>query len=627
MRSRQVSVMALVAVAGVLSCSASVLAQSGAAQPGDQPGAIVVPPSGAAVFPPEPPKFSSPAEAAAANAALQTEKPSEPAKVEVAVPAVPPKAEASATSSASEPTKVEPKKAEAVPAPEAKPAFSLAAEIGERIKRERAASAGEREDRDALIKVYAARNGEPVWVGEKGLTEKALTVMNEISSADSYGLNPAAFKLPTIAPGSGGGREELADADVTLSLAALKYARHARGGRLEPISLSKNFDRTPQIYAPESVLMELASADKPSLYLRELNPRHPQFERLRLKYLAVKSGQHVIDPPAAPAAPVAASGKSAKKQGTVPSPQPMSREKLERKLLANMEMWRWMPDNLGTYYIQNNIPEYMTRMYRDGKLVHAERIVTGKPENQTPIFSDAMQVVVFKPFWNVPESIKWKELQPQLARNPEALSRAGLRAAYNGKPIDPATIDWSTADMRALHIFQPPSSSNALGQVKFLFPNKHDVYMHDTPTKALFNNAARAYSHGCMRVRDPLKFAELLLSYDKGWDLERVRQLANAGPENNEIRLSKKVPIHITYFTTWVDDDGSLKTFNDIYNHESKVLLGLEGKAHLIPQPREERYQPPARGQVRFVEKGWGGGSSGGGSNGFENWMKNVFNF
>ncbi len=625
MRSRQVSVVALVAVAGFLSASIGATAS-------DTPvAAVEVPSSGIANFPPELPKFLSPAEAAAvtANAAGEA-KPAEKAKSETASPVLPaPSAEPPkpvvATPAPIEPAKSEPQKAEAAPA--AKPAFALATEIAERIKRERSASAGDREDRDAAIKVYATRNGEPIWVDDKGLTAKALAVMNEIGAADAYGLDAAQFKLPTLAPNAGGGRDDLADADVTLTLAALKYARHARGGRLDPLALSKNFDRSPQIFAPDSVLAELASADKPSAYLRELNPRHPQFERLRLKYLAVKSGQHVIEPPPAPAAqPAAQSGKTAKKQGSVPQPQALSRDKLERKLLANMEMWRWMPDSLGDYYIHNNIPEYMTRMYRGGKLVHAERIVVGKPENQTPIFSDAMELVVFKPFWNVPESIKWKELQPQLSRNPDALNRAGLRASYNGKPVDPATVDWSTADMRALHIFQPPGTANALGQVKFLFPNKHDVYMHDTPTKHLFNNASRAYSHGCMRVRDPLRFAELLLSNDKGWDMDRVRQLANAGPENNEIRLTKKVPVHVTYFTAWVDDDGSLKTFNDIYNHESKIQLGLEGKAHLIAQPRQEKFQAPARGQVRFVEKGWGGGG-GGSSTPFEKWVKDVFNF
>ncbi len=173
--------------------------------------------------------------------------------------------------------------------------------------------------------------------------------------------------------------------------------------------------------------------------------------------------------------------------------------------------------------------------------------------------------------------------------------------------------------MRAFHIFQPPGNSNALGQVKFLFPNKHDVYMHDTPSKSLFNQNVRAYSHGCMRVRDPLKFAEMLLGDDQGWPMSRVVQMANSGPQNNEVRLKRRVPIHVTYFTTWVDDDGKLKNFTDIYGHENRIQLGLEGKAHLIAQPREEKYVPPRFGQpgVRFVQK----------SSPVENWIKNIFNF
>ena len=194
-----------------------------------------------------------------------------------------------------------------------------------------------------------------------------------------------------------------------------------------------------------------------------------------------------------------------------------------------------------------------------------------------------------------------------------------FRSAYNGREVDPATVDWTTADMRAFHIYQPPGAGNALGQVKFLFPNKHDVYMHDTPTKSLFANPVRAYSHGCMRVRDPLKFAEMLLSEDQGMPMSRIVQLANSGPQNNEIRLKKKVPIHVTYFTAWVDDDGKLKTFADIYGHEPKVHLGLEGKAHLIAQEKDEKYVPPLRqaGGPKFVQK----------NPAVEDWIKKVFNF
>jgi murein L,D-transpeptidase YcbB/YkuD len=247
-----------------------------------------------------------------------------------------------------------------------------------------------------------------------------------------------------------------------------------------------------------------------------------------------------------------------------------------------------MPD-MGDYHIWSNIPEFAFRVVRGGSVIHGERIIAGKPDTQTPIFSDEMELVVFQPYWNVPESIKWKELQPQLSRSGGALAKAGLKAQRNGKDVDPDSVEWADADMTQYHIFQPPGPSNALGQVKFLFPNKHDVYMHDTPTKALFNSSTRSFSHGCMRVRDPLKFAELLLSNDKGWDGGKVRQLASSGPENNEVKLSKKIPVHITYFTVMAETDGKLRVYSDIYGHESRINLGIEGKAHLIPQPKEEK--------------------------------------
>jgi L,D-transpeptidase YcbB len=159
----------------------------------------------------------------------------------------------------------------------------------------------------------------------------------------------------------------------------------------------------------------------------------------------------------------------------------------------------------------------------------------------------------------------------------------------NGKDVDPESVEWADADMTQYHIFQPPGPANALGQVKFLFPNKHDVYMHDTPSKSLFNSSTRSFSHGCMRVRDPLKFAEIILSNDKGWDSAKVRQLANSGPENNEVKLGKKIPVHVTYFTLMAESDGKLRAYSDLYGHESRINLGIEGKAHLIPQPKEEK--------------------------------------
>jgi L,D-transpeptidase YcbB len=500
------------------------------------------------------------------------------------------------------------------------PAFALATEILERLRREKV-SGGEREDRDAAIKFYEARQGEPLWVTPAGLTKSATALLAFIATADDWGLSASAFKLPEakMPTSTDVARADLADAEVLLTTAALKYARHARGGRMDPSQLSKAIDRKAQLVAPGTVLADLAKSDAPDASLRRYHPTNPQFEKLRQKFLAAKAGQNVFDADAVALASDQsddATGKASHKKKAVQVAQPPSPAIMQKRLLANMEQWRWMPD-MGDTYINDNIPEFMVRVMRDGKLVHSERIVTGKPDTPTPIFSEDMQTVVFQPFWNVPESIKWKELQPQLMRNGGALGRAGLRAAYNGRDVDPAEVDWGNADMRQFHIYQPPGGANALGQVKFLFPNKHDVYMHDTPSKSLFNQSSRAYSHGCMRVRDPLKFAEVILSADKGWDMKRIVELANRGPQNNEIRLTKRVPVHVTYFTTVVDDDGKLKTFTDLYGHEQKIHLGLEGKTNMIAQLREERYVPPRRDRLAQQQK----------PADVADWIKKVLNF
>ena len=149
-------------------------------------------------------------------------------------------------------------------------------------------------------------------------------------------------------------------------------------------------------------------------------------------------------------------------------------------------------------------------------------MIVGKATNKTPVFSDAMETVVFKPYWNIPNSIKVKELLPSLLGSGSALRRQNLRIAYGDRQIQPGEVDWSRRDIRNYHVYQPPGRGNALGRVKFLFPNKHAVYMHDTPTKHLFRSRRRAYSHGCMRVRNPLKLAEVLLSQDRGWGRNRI---------------------------------------------------------------------------------------------------------
>ena len=466
-------------------------------------------------------------------------------------------------------------------------------ELAERLTAGANVTSAEREDRAALVAFYASRNHELVWVGPGGLTPAGQAVAGEIRRADDWGLEAAAFPLPAVGPDSGSSglsRAQRADAEVAIGLAILKYARHARGSRSDPATLSRFLDRKLPLLDPREVITAAAKADPPDAFLRWLHPRHPQFEALRQKYLALKSGR--TEAPAA-AGETGAAGKTPGKSR--PAPQSST----ARKLLVNMEEWRWMPESLGDFYVWVNVPEFTLRVVKDGRVIHTERVVVGKRDTQTPIFSQNLEQVIFQPSWGIPESIKKQDVLPSLIRGSTRIfTHYNLRIQRGGKDIDPSTVDWSTADIRSYHVFQPPGANNVLGNVKFRFPNKHDVYMHDTPQRQLFSAEVRAFSHGCMRVRNPERLAELLLAEEQGWPANRVAAAFKSGPQNNTVNLSRKIPVHITYFTAAVDDDGKLKLFGDLYEHESKIALGMEGKAHLIPRWKENAVNADVVGRL-----------------------------
>jgi L,D-transpeptidase YcbB len=471
--------------------------------------------------------------------------------------------------------------------------------------------AADRADRAALARFYEQRQQEPHWVTPTGLSAAAVAVIAEIKRADDWGLDASTFRVPAVRSGPELTRDQRADAEIMLGLAILKYARHARGGRTDPASLSKYIDRKPQIADPARVIEDAAKSDKPAAFLRGLHPRHPQFELLRQRYLALRRGQPVAqaEPPPPPRRARRYDPYEPAPVEAAPPPPP---EVLgARRLLVNMEQWRWMPEDLGTYHVWVNIPEFMIRVVKGGRAIHTERVIVGKPDTQTPVFSDKMEQVIFQPFWGVPDSIKKNEIQPSLARGGMGvLERHNLRIQHRGRDIDPASVDWASADMRNFHVYQPPGETNVLGVVKFRFPNKHDVYMHDTPQRNLFNVPVRAYSHGCMRVRDPVRLAELILAEDKGWQPARVAAAVTA-KEDNQINLSRKFPVHMTYFTAWVEEDGRLQLYGDLYGHESRISLGMEGKAHLIPRHedkapvRAEAVSNLNEAQGRYAPQSW----------------------
>src|SRR6516164_4531197 len=502
--------------------------------------------------------------------------------------------------------------------------------------------AARKAQRDALINYYLVPDQNLLWVDENGLTERAKLVMAEIAKADDYGLRASDYALPDPAGFNASdpkARDWLADAEVKVSYAVLDYAKDARGGRIEPLRVSKNLDPTLVLPNPSEVLDTIAIRSDPAAYLRSFEPDQPQFQALRIKLVELRGGKVeepksdvVIIPPGpllklgvengqvallrqrlnVPAganpnkfdeAVLQAVNEFQRSNGALSDgmvgagtrrvlnggrhQEPVASPARIKQILVNMERWRWLPHDLGPFYVTVNIPEFMLRVVEDGTPIHDARVVVGKPDKQTPVISAEMEEVVFNPYWNVPNSIKMEEIAPYFGQggggffgggyDTSILQRHGLLIRYAGRDIDPNTIDWSRNDIRNFDLVQPPGPDNVLGRVKFLFPNKHDVYMHDTTQKNLFAQTVRAESHGCMRVQYPEKLAEIILDHDKGWSSARVESTFDAGADFH-VALDRKIPVYITYFTVKVNDDGSLSTFNDIYGHDARMIAALNGK-------------------------------------------------
>ena len=241
-------------------------------------------------------------------------------------------------------------------------------------------------------------------------------------------------------------------------------------------------------------------------------------------------------------------------------------------ILVNMERWRWMPEDLGQFYVRVNIPNFNLDIYKNGKVFYTTRIVVGQPTKQTPIFSDEIEYVIVNPSWNVPASIALKEMLPDIQADPaRALNGYQVFANIGGRfrAVDPWSVDWRNVDMRNIQIKQPPGEKNALGSIKFMFPNPYAVYLHDTPSKSLFQKDFRAYSHGCMRVMNPWDFAASLLTYDPNVSADSLKKLV--GGQETQVNLTHRIPVHITYFTAWVDDSGKLQVRSDVYGHDARM--------------------------------------------------------
>ncbi|MBE7202542.1 MAG: L,D-transpeptidase family protein, partial [Parafilimonas terrae] len=460
-------------------------------------------------------------------------------------------------------------------------------------------------DRDAIRSFYEARAYKPLWVAEGRWNEAAKSVSGRFAAAGEDGLDARAYTVPTLAEKPD--EKAVADADLRLSAASVLYARDARGGRVNLASISRLITPKLDLPAGNDVLTKVSEAGaKAGDALQAYNPATAGYVALKTRLAALrKPASAAVTPLRLPSGPAlrlgmrdkrvpllrAHFGLDARPTATFDQPPGDPEEydapvaeavtKFQRgrgllangvlnvqtvlaladagrggrptgseaELIVNMERWRWLPGDLGSDYILVNIPEYRLRAYRGGVLRDEARVIVGKPESRTPLFSGLMEYAVVNPSWYVPPSIL-KTMAPKLA-------------GYGGKT-------WGGYEVvrRGGHISlrQPPGERNALGFIKFMFPNQHAVYLHDTPNRSLFSASKRDFSHGCVRVDDPFRLADVVLP---DWSQERLKKLIGKGERT--IRLPEKLPVHLAYFTAYVDDGGAYRTLPDLYGYDAPM--------------------------------------------------------
>jgi len=384
-----------------------------------------------------------------------------------------------------------------------------------------------------------------IWTSRNGLNDHGRELVEVLNNAWLDGLEPLDYMggFPSE-PGKLSG-DQLVGAELFLSDAAVRFARDLYAGRT-----------TPAVSEPDIVISRkkldtialLASYNKhgPETILLQLRPQHVQYDGLR--------------------------------KALIKTSDPL----LQRKIIVNMERWRWLPRRLGDTHVFVNTAAFLMYTRSGGKDVDRRRVIVGKKYHKTPIFTDNIQYSEFNPTWTVTPSIAGNEMLPQLRKDPNYLAQKGYDLYASWKADAPrmnaTQIDWQSVSGKRFpyRIVQPAGPKNALGQVKFLFPNKFNVYLHDTANRSLFSQADRALSHGCIRVQDPMEFAKLLYRLDNNPALSKLDAIVTS-KKTKGVRFQKPIPVHLTYFTTWVKD-GKVQTFNDIYGRDRLVANILFGQ-------------------------------------------------
>ena len=424
------------------------------------------------------------------------------------------------------------------------------------------------QDRAGVLAFYRSRNFAPLWAAENGIQPKAEEASSFFVNVANDGLDPADYPAPKF---DNTDPLKLAADELTMTNSVLTFARHASIGRVAFTRVSGAIYFEQKAPDAAEVLSKIADSADVRATLDAFNPQHPAYQALKAEFAAARTRKFSeIENNRGPVKAIIESKetnsnrkpKNAKRNAAEVKPTTASVD----TIIANLERWRWMPHDLGDAYVVVNIPDFTLKVVQNGKTSWQTRIVVGKVGNQaTPLLTETMKYITVNPTWNVPPSIINNEYLPALARDPNALARVGLKIGRNSDG--------------SIRIFQPPSERNALGRIRFNFPNRFLVYQHDTPDKKLFSHTVRAYSHGCMRVENPDQYAEVLLGIsqpEERYTTDRIQAMYGKGERT--INFKKPIPVYITYQTAFVDDASYLNARADLYGHDETITRILHGE-------------------------------------------------
>jgi murein L,D-transpeptidase YcbB/YkuD len=487
-----------------------------------------------------------------------------------------------------------------------------------------------------------ARHFAPAWTHPGGLRPRADSLLALLENASSEGLHAADYHVDRlreewaiIRDASAPDPRRLAEVDLLLTDAFMLFGSHLLRGRVDPETLDANWSIERRAADFAAVLERALTGGSIRQALMQLAPPQPEYAQLRAalaRYRRVQQAGGWTTVPEGPALRTGdagprverlrdrlqATGERAIDVPVADTTASVFDEALEsavlrfqarhgldadgvvgaatlqalnvpveariRQIRLNMERWRWLPQNLGTRHLLVNIAGFELRLIEQGEDVMRMRVVTGQPYRQTPVFSGDISYLVLNPYWNVPHSIAVRDKLPLIKQDPGYLAQQKMTLfrgwGADAQIVDPATVDWSSVTARNFpyRLRQDPGPQNALGRVKFMFPNKYNVYLHDTPSRSLFARAERTFSSGCIRLERPLDLARYLLADQPEWTEARIQAVLGTNVERS-VSLRQPMPVHLQYWTAWAERDGTVHFRRDVYSRDEPLGRALSEPA------------------------------------------------